>query len=79
MRAELAGREGRGPARSRPAPRADEEQERPPAVLPELDTLVARLPDDVRATLEELFRVRFQSVRQIPRKALVAAAGRPVA
>jgi len=77
MRAELAGRNGRAPVRRKPARGPDEEQENPPAVLPELDTLIARLPDDVRATLEELFRVRFQAVRQIPRKALVTATGIP--
>ena len=78
MRAELAGRNGRAPVRSKPARGPDEEQENPPAVLPALDTLIARLPDDVRATLEELFRVRFQAVRQIPRKALVTATGNPL-
>jgi len=77
MRAELAGRDGRAPVRSKPARGPDEEQENPPAVLPALDTLIARLPDDVRTTLEELFRVRFQEVRQIPRKALVTATGTP--
>ncbi len=77
MRAELAAREGRPAAKSRPAARADDEQEKPVAELPALDTLVARLPEDVRATLDELFRLRFQAVRQVPRKALVATPAKP--
>lgn len=71
MRAELAAREGRPAAKSRSTNRDDDEPQKPVAELPALDTLVARLPEDVRATLDELFRLRFQAVRQVPRKALV--------
>lgn len=38
--------------------------------LPALDTLVNRLPADVRETLEDLFRARFVRVTRVPRKAL---------
>ena len=34
--------------------------------LPELDSLVARLPGGVRTTLEELFRPRFTNVKKLP-------------
>jgi hypothetical protein len=43
------------------------------APLPEIDTLVARLPVEVRETLNELFRVQFASVKKIPKKALQSA------
>ncbi len=36
------------------------------AALPELDDLVARLPTDVRETLDELFRARFVLVKKLP-------------
>lgn len=38
--------------------------------LPDLDELVARLPAEVRETLEDLFRARFVAVKRVPRKAL---------
>lgn len=38
--------------------------------LPALDTLVNRLPADVRESLEDLFRARFVRVTRVPRKAL---------
>jgi hypothetical protein len=38
--------------------------------LPALDTLVNRLPAEVRDTLEDLFRARFVRVTRVPRKAL---------
>jgi hypothetical protein len=75
MRAEVAGRDPR-PAKSSP-PRTDDEADNATTALPDLDALVGRLPADVRETLEELFRVRFQAVRRIPRKALVNATGKP--
>lgn len=38
--------------------------------LPPLDSLVQRIPADVRETLEELFRAKFVTVRHVPAKAL---------
>lgn len=38
--------------------------------LPELDELVARIPSDVRDTLEDLFRAKFVKVARVPKKAL---------
>jgi len=38
--------------------------------LPPLDSLVKRLPAEVRETLDELFRAKFIAVRRVPRKAL---------
>lgn len=46
------------------------------APLPELDSLVARIPEDVRATLEELFRARFVAVKKLPKKLLQPAASK---
>ena len=43
------------------------------APLPDLDALVARLPADVRDTLDELFRARFVSVKKLPKKVFQAA------
>jgi len=34
--------------------------------LPSLDELVKRIPDEARATLEDLFRARFVTARRIP-------------
>lgn len=44
--------------------------------LPDLDALVARLPADVRDTLDELFRARFVSVKKLPKKAFQAASSK---
>jgi hypothetical protein len=41
--------------------------------LPELDALVARLPAEVRETLDELFRARFVSVKRLPSRAFASA------
>jgi hypothetical protein len=41
-----------------------------PKSLPPLDSLVQRIPPQVRDTLEDLFRARFVKVDQIPAKAL---------
>ena len=38
--------------------------------LPTLGDLVNRLPDDVRATVEDLFRVKWTQVVRVPKKAL---------
>lgn len=46
---------------------AEETDARP---LPALDDLVARIPAEVRESLEDLFRARFVRVARVPRKAL---------
>lgn len=38
--------------------------------LPALDDLVAKIPAEVRETLEDLFRAKFVTVRRLPKKAL---------
>jgi hypothetical protein len=38
--------------------------------LPPLETLVNRIPADVRETLDDLFRVKFVGVRRVPAKSL---------
>ncbi len=38
------------------------------AALPGLETLVARLPEEVRATLVELFRAKFIAVKKLPKR-----------
>ena len=38
--------------------------------LPPLDQLVQRIPADVREVLDDLFRVKFTTVRRVPAKAL---------
>lgn len=38
--------------------------------LPPLDSLVQRIPSEVRDTLEELFRAKFVTVRRVPASAL---------
>lgn len=42
--------------------------------LPSVDELVARLPAEVRETMETLFRARFTRVTRVPRSALNARA-----
>ncbi len=76
MREELASREvsvNASPAARRSAAADDEESEGKGAALPELDTLVERLPTEVRETLDELFRARFVSVKKLPKKLFQAA------
>lgn len=50
------------------APEAVEDAD--PKSLPALDELVKRIPADVRATLDELFRAKFVAVRRLPKTAL---------
>lgn len=38
--------------------------------LPRLDELVNRIPENVRAALDDLFRARFVTVKRFPKKAL---------
>ena len=45
--------------------------------LPPLDTLVARIPAEVREALEELFRAKFTAVRRVPAKHLDASRESP--
>ncbi len=78
MRAELAARDERpaaSPAARRAASASDEDEDGGSAKtpLPELDALVARLPAEVRDTLDELFRARFVAVKKLPRKHFQAA------
>jgi hypothetical protein len=42
----------------------------PDAPLPSLDALVARIPQDVRETLDDLFRVKFINVQRLPASTL---------
>jgi hypothetical protein len=58
---------------TRGAGKAAVEEDEPAAVaMPELDALVERLPNDVRDTLDELFRARFVTVKRVPVAALQA-------
>ncbi len=47
-----------------------EEAEADSTPLPPLDDLVQRIPAEVRDLLEELYRVKFTTVRRVPAKAL---------
>lgn len=40
--------------------------------LPPLDELVKRIPGEVREALDDLFRVKYTTVRRVPKKALKA-------
>lgn len=53
-----------------PAVAEDAGVESEPGALPPLDQLVARVPAEVRETLEDLFRARFVTVKKFPRRAL---------
>lgn len=53
--------------------RADKPVDEP---LPPLDQMVERIPAEVRATLEELFRARFVKVVKVPESALKTAESR---
>jgi hypothetical protein len=78
MRGELAARDASAAAspaarRSAAAATEDDDADGKSAALPELDTLVARLPAEVRETLDELFRARFVAVKKLPKKLLQPA------
>jgi hypothetical protein len=77
MRTEIASREGPQAAPVRVKTAAEPEDAL--TTLPELEELLSRIPPEVRDTVDELFRVRFQTVRQVPGKALVALNGKSVA
>lgn len=51
-----------------PTPNEEEEPEK--AALPSLDQLVERVPESVRATLEELFRARWTRVARFRKRDL---------
>lgn len=73
MLAEQRERDG-GPSPALPSraavPAADAADEEPAAPLPNLDALVARIPPEVRETLDDLFRARFTTVQRVPKSAL---------
>ena len=77
MRGEVSARDqsaAASPAARRAAAAADDEEaEGKGAALPEVDALVARLPAEVRETLDELFRARFVAVKKLPKKAFQPA------
>jgi hypothetical protein len=66
----LAEANGRGEPTVATVRPTSEEIDDAPKKLPALDELVARIPADVRETLEELFRARFVTVKRVPKKAL---------
>ncbi len=90
MGGEVASRDAAAPptSASRPARRpagrgADEADEDLHAAakntpLPELDELVARLPAELRETMEDLLRVRFVAVKRVPGRDLSAPPVRDV-
>jgi hypothetical protein len=55
-------------APAKPSEDVVDEMEKKP--LPPLDELVNRIPAEVREALDDLFRVRFTTVRRVPRRAL---------
>jgi len=73
-----AARESPRAARRAPSARSehdeDEDARSSSEPLPELNDLVAKLPTEVRETLEELFRARFVTVKKISRRVLAPAA-----
>lgn len=58
---------------ARPPANAETTEDVDPKSLPALDDLVNRIPEEVRETLEDLFRARFVSVKRVPKQALKAA------
>ena len=74
MRGEVAARDQASPPVRRAAAVADDDDgDGKAGALPEIDALVARLPAEVRETLDELFRARFVAVKKLPKKAFQAA------
>lgn len=60
----------RGESVSPPAQPVVEIEDDDPKGLPPLDSLVQRIPAEVRETLDELFRARFVRVQRVPKRAL---------
>jgi hypothetical protein len=65
----LADAHSRGEVVSAPPPMAEVE-ETESAPLPPLDSLVQRLPAEVREALDDLFRAKFVRVQRVPKRAL---------
>ena len=63
MRAELEARDSDMP-KPRSKAKGDDTLEGGP--LPDLDQVIARIPEKVKATMDELFRAQFESVRRVP-------------
>jgi hypothetical protein len=53
-----------------PARAVDAMEETEGQNLPPLDELVKRIPANVREALDDLFRVKYTTVRRVPKKAL---------
>ncbi len=72
MAGEVQERDAVTPAAARRAARAraEDDDARSEATLPEVDELVAKLPAELRDTMDELLRVRFVRVKRVPRKDL---------
>ena len=66
----LAEARERGEPAGPPAAKGEVPDDTDAKPLPELESLVARIPPDVREMLDELFRAKFTRVRRVPRKAL---------
>ncbi|MCR6657447.1 MAG: hypothetical protein NVV63_16910 [Opitutus sp.] len=66
----LAESAGRGEAVRPVAAEVVEEVEDKSKPLPKLDEMVSQIPENVRDTLEELFRAKFVTVRRVPKKLL---------
>lgn len=62
--------EGAAPQTAVAVASVDQEEPAPDAPLPSLDDLVKRIPPDVRETLDDLFRVRFISVKRVAQGSL---------
>jgi len=79
MRGETAARNAAFSPRKKASVAREDETAVAAGPMPELDVLLARVPAEVKATLDELFRVRFQGVRRLPEKALINAQTKPAA
>lgn len=81
MRGEIIARDATGVAspsarRAAASVAEDDDADGKATALPDIDALVARLPAEVRETLDELFRARFVSVKKLPKKLLQPASSR---
>jgi hypothetical protein len=78
MHAEIQGRDPVATSRrgSRGSTQATEDEEEQSggrgAALPDLETLVERLPAELRETVDELLRVKFTQVKKVPKRVLVS-------
>lgn len=81
MSGEVAARDAaagaaRRPVRAKAGDDDDETDGAAASALPEIDALTARLPAEVRETLDELFRARFVSVKRLPKKVFKPASAK---